>query len=81
MGRLLGLVMGDRDVRRRTAVMLVAGGVASLLGGCRDPLITEDQIRSPFHRYDRVRNQDADTFVRDEFGRARPNVAARLAPR
>jgi len=51
------------------------------LAGCQDPLITEDQIRSPFHRYDRVRNQDADTFVRDEFGRARPNVAARLAPK
>ncbi|GIW73651.1 MAG: hypothetical protein KatS3mg103_0173 [Phycisphaerales bacterium] len=55
-------------------------GVAVVAGGCREPLITDNQLRSPFHRYDRVRNQDADTFVRDEFGRARPNVAARLAP-
>lgn len=65
---------------RGGATLLAVGG-AVVLGGCRDPLITENQIRSPFHRYDRVRNQDADTFVRDEFGRARPNVAARLAPR
>jgi hypothetical protein len=63
------------------AVAGLAVGCAAALVGCRDPLITESQIRSPFHRYDRVRNQDADTFVRDEFGRARPNVAARLAPK
>lgn len=81
MGRLLVLVTGCRGVRGRAAAVLMSGGVAALLGGCRDPLITENQIRSPFHRYDRVRNQDADTFVRDEFGRTRPNVAARLAPR
>jgi hypothetical protein len=60
---------------------VVVGSAAMLLAGCRDPLITEDQMRSPFHRYDRIRNQDEDTFVRDEFGRARPNVAARLAPK
>ncbi|MEQ9095519.1 MAG: hypothetical protein RIE32_04585 [Phycisphaerales bacterium] len=62
-------------------LLLVAAGGAAMLSGCREPLITENQIRSPFHRYDRVRNQDADTFVRDEFGRPRPNVAARLAPK
>ncbi|MFI4883405.1 MAG: hypothetical protein ACIAQU_12560 [Phycisphaerales bacterium JB064] len=61
--------------------VLVAVAWAGSLAACRDPLITENQLRSPFHRYDRVRNQDADTFVRDEFGRARPNVAARLAPK
>lgn len=59
----------------------LAAGVALVGPGCREPLITENQIRSPFQRYDRIRNQDADTFIRDEFGRARPNVTARLAPR
>lgn len=65
----------------RLALSVVVGTVATCSAGCRDPLITENQVRSPFHRYDRIRNQDSDTFVRDEFGRARPNVAARLAPK
>lgn len=69
------------DTACRGIVALLVIGAAAVASGCRDPLITENQIRSPFHRYDRVRNQDADTFVRDEFGRPRPNVAARLAPR
>lgn len=72
--------MGGRGRLGLLVVVVVAAG-AALAGGCRDPLITEGQIRSPFHRYDRIRNQDTDTFVRDEFGRARPNVAARLAPK
>lgn len=67
--------------RGRLGLLVAAAAGAALAGGCRDPLITEGQIRSPFHRYDRIRNQDTDTFVRDEFGRARPNVAARLAPK
>lgn len=72
----------QREVRWSRLVVSVAVGTAALCSaGCRDPLITENQLRSPFHRYDRIRNQDADTFVRDEFGRARPNVAARLAPK
>ena len=62
-------------------VVSLAVAMLGVLAGCRDPLITENQLRSPFHRYDRVRNQDSDTFVRDEFGRARPNVVQRLAPR
>ncbi|MEO1279088.1 MAG: hypothetical protein AAFV77_09045, partial [Planctomycetota bacterium] len=61
--------------------LLLAVGCTAFVNGCQDPLITEDQLRSPFHRYDRVRNQDSDTFIRDEFGRARPNVVQRLAPR
>jgi hypothetical protein len=77
--------MAERFFRSRSVRVLglsvVVGSAAMLLAGCRDPLITEDQMRSPFHRYDRIRNQDEDTFVRDEFGRARPNVAARLAPK
>lgn len=77
--------MAERFFRSRLLVRLglsvAVGSVAVLAAGCRDPLITEDQMRSPFHRYDRIRNQDDEAFVRDEFGRARPNVAARLAPK
>ncbi len=72
--------MASKPAARVLALSLLVVS-AAMFAGCRDPLITENQIRSPFHRYDRVRNQDADTFVRDEFGRPRPNVAARLAPR
>lgn len=54
---------------------------ALLVAGCREPLITENQQRSPFQQYDRVRNQDPDPFVLDEFGRRRPNLTDRLSPR
>lgn len=71
-----------RAGRGRAAFACAVLGLCVLgSAGCRDPLITENQLRSPFHRYDRVRNQDSDTFVRDEFGRARPNVVQRLSPR
>ena len=50
-------------------------------GGCARPLLSPDDQRSPFDRYDNLRNQFAQQYVEDEFGRQRPNLRARLAPR
>ncbi|MEO1007885.1 MAG: hypothetical protein AAFX79_04920 [Planctomycetota bacterium] len=74
-----------RNPARRCILRLCAGVAvvvaSAAVAGCRDPLVSGSQIRSPFQRYDRIRNQDAEAFVRDEFGRQRPNIAGRLAPR
>lgn len=62
-----------------TVLLLVVVGF--LTGGCRQPLFTERDERSPFDRYDSVRNQRAPAYVMDEFGRRRPNLRERLLPR
>jgi hypothetical protein len=66
--------------RIRHALALAA--LATLaMAGCERPLLTEDEDRSPFDRYDAVRNQRADQFVVDEFGQRRPNLRERLMPK
>ncbi|MCW5757602.1 MAG: hypothetical protein KIT54_10235 [Phycisphaeraceae bacterium] len=67
--------------RRGLQGALVLSLVVIAGSGCRDPLITDRQQRSPFQQYDRVRSQDPDPFVLDEFGRRRPNLTDRLSPR
>lgn len=71
--------------RRRQAapVCLTLGLVFSVLAptGCSKPLLSPSDTRSPFDRYDAVRNQYATQYVEDEFGRERPNIRARLTPR
>jgi hypothetical protein len=49
--------------------------------GCSDPLLSPKDERSPFDRYDAVRNQHAPQFIEDKFGRRQPNLAGRLAPK
>ncbi len=48
------------------------------LPACQKPLITPNDERSQFDRYDAVRNQHAEQYVFDEFGRRKPNLRARL---
>jgi hypothetical protein len=55
----------------------VAAGLAAL-GGCKKPLLSPDDERSQFDRYDAIRNQRAPQTVYDEFGRRRPNIRQRL---
>lgn len=71
---------------RSTAVRVVGFIVVAVLlcasaTGCRKPLLTSDEDRSQFHRYDRVRDQDDPSFLMDEFGRRRPNLRGRLITR
>jgi hypothetical protein len=68
-----------RSCRRALAGL---GGVVLVLGclGCRKPLLTADEERSQFQRYDRVRELDQPSYYLDEFGRRRPNLRGRLQP-
>lgn len=70
-------------VNRSICTMLRLGSVAllALACGCERPLLTPDEDRSPFDRYDAVRNQHADQFITDEYGRRRPNLRERLMPK
>jgi hypothetical protein len=58
---------------------LVIGGVA-VLGACRAPPLTDTDERSPYDRYDAVRNQRAEAYTEDKFGNKVPNLRGRLLP-
>lgn len=62
-------------------LLVVAAGAALLLAACQKPLLAETEERTPFDRYDVVRNQHADQSVTDPFGRKRPNLRERLGPK
>jgi hypothetical protein len=55
--------------------------LCAALGGCEKPLLTPTEERSPFERYDTVRNQASEQYITDEFGRRRPNLRERLMPK
>lgn len=61
------------------AVILAAGALAP--PGCVRPLLSDRDERSQYARYDQLRNQNAEQFRYDEFGRRKPNLRARLAPK
>lgn len=65
----------------RAAAALLALTALAALCGCEKPLLSPDEDRSPFDRYDTVRNQHADQYVTDEFGHRRPNLRERLMPK
>lgn len=72
----------------RCARRWVGIGAGALLGascliftGCGKPLFSPTDERSPFDRFDAVRNQHAPQYVEDEYGRQTPNLRARLAPK
>jgi hypothetical protein len=71
-----------RALRLITPALALAAG-ASLLStaGCSEPLLSPAEQRSPFDRYDAVRQQSAPQYVEDEYGRRQPNLRGRLAPR
>lgn len=61
-------------------VAIGAGAAAFVLaaGGCLDPLLSPDEPRSQYSRYDLVRGQFAPQYIEDEFGRRQPNLRGRL---
>lgn len=75
---LLSTFFPSRSCRRGLAGLGV--GLVLLGGGCRKPLLTADEERSQFQRYDRVRELDQPSYYMDEFGRRRPNLRGRLQP-
>jgi hypothetical protein len=63
------------------AIGLGAAWVVGSVAACSKPLLSPTDVRSPFDRYDAVRNQFAAQYVEDEFGKERPNIRARLTPK
>lgn len=57
------------------------GASAVALAGCTKPLLSPTDQRTPFDRYDAVRNQYATQQIEDEFGQRKPNLRARLMPK
>lgn len=63
---------------------MIAGlvtGMACVLAGCQTPLLSPDEPRSQYDRYDAVRDQRAASSYTDEFGYKRPNLRGRLLPK
>jgi uncharacterized lipoprotein len=56
------------------ALVAVAG-----LAACSRPLLSPKDQRSQYDRYDRARNQYAQQFKEDEYGRRTPNLRGRLS--
>ncbi|MBL8991615.1 MAG: hypothetical protein JNJ48_08560 [Phycisphaerae bacterium] len=52
-----------------------------LLTGCARPLLSPEEERTPFDRYDGIRNQYAPQQTENEYGRLKPNLKGRLAPK
>ncbi|MFN0011692.1 MAG: hypothetical protein ACKVS8_08635 [Phycisphaerales bacterium] len=77
------MTLRTRTLLRGFTLAASAGTVAGLLasGGCAKPLLSPDDERTQYARYDALRNQYAPQFVEDEFGRQRPNLRARLSPK
>lgn len=59
------------------AALWSVGGAA----GCSEALLSPKDERTPFDRYDAVRQQYAPQYVEDEYGRRQPNLRGRLAPK
>ena len=66
---------------RRRAAGACAVLVVCTLAGCRNSPITENDERSPYDRYDMIRDEYASPYLQDEYGRKRPNLRGRLIDR
>lgn len=72
-------------IQRRPARVPLLLGVAAIAAltcqGCGRVLLSDNEPRSQYDRYDALRSQRAPSTVEDEFGSARPNVRGRLLRR
>ena len=55
--------------------------IAGWAGACAKPLLAPGEERSPYDRYDAVRNRYAPQYIEDEYGRRQPNLRGRLEPK
>lgn len=67
-------------MKRHVTPSLLLIAVACLCG-CTRPLLSPQETRSPFDSYDSQRGQYAQQKVPDTFGREKPNLTQRLAPK
>ena len=71
----------NRKVLDRCARVAMLIAMAAGLAACNAPLLSPDEPRSQFDRYDAVRSQRADQFIFNDYGQRRPNLQQRLSPR
>lgn len=64
-------------------LLLAAACAAAALNAaaCSKPLLDPRDERSPFDRYDAVRNQYAPQYTENAFGAREPNLRGRLTPK
>lgn len=67
--------------RRALALWITCGLTAIAAAACERPLLAPSDERSPFDRYDAVRNQYASQYITDDRGVRHPNLRERLAPK
>jgi len=60
--------------------LALLAAAASLIG-CAKPLLSPTEERTPFDRYDAVRQRHAPQYIENEYGRRQPNLRGRLEPR
>lgn len=72
----------SRVTCRRAHLLWGVLGLATIVAsGCSKPLLSPEDSRSQYDRYDRSRNQYSPQYVEDEFGDRTPNLRGRLAPK
>lgn len=67
-----------RATRAAGMALLILAGV---LPACSKPLLSPEDERTPFDRFDALRAQYSPQYIEDEYGRQQPNLRGRLAPR
>lgn len=63
---------------RRRPLVILALALAACCTGCNKPLLTPNEERSQYDRYDAIRGQRTSAYKYDEFGARRPNLSGRL---
>lgn len=72
------MAIRNRHMPTRCFAAAMLACLLLMLPACNAPLLSPDEPRSPFDRYDAVRNQRAEQRVLDDYGRQRPALRERL---
>lgn len=70
-----------RSLAMRMLAATITLGCLLALGGCQKTALRPKDDRSQFDRYDQARNQRAEPFLEDEYGKRTPNLRGRLIVR
>jgi len=72
--------LNARLLKRGTmaACLTIAAWAVVTMTGCTKPLLSPDEPRSQYDRYDQIRAQRSPSYLEDEYGRRRPNLYGRL---
>ena len=73
--------MRRRASQRGLWSLACTAALLALCAGCEKQLFVTDEPRTQFDSYDLIRNQYADQYVTDAYGRRKPNLRARLLPK